>query len=385
MGAGVRSFLRVSLRPLFVILVMVAVLPACGSDRNFGTATSAGQGFAILSTDSGLAITDGIGARTLTSFAPKDGNWNGAAAAWRDRGTAFVVSGNVIGIVDATGERRTAPCMDCRGVALAGDIAITARANYRAGDGFDLVEFDGSLGEIRSTPSARLNERWLGIRTDEDSRPPDVLAATDEHIYLTYASRLGGARRGPQVVARYSRAGQLLSYLMIDGKTFDAEVSPDQRYLALTAGGSGGACITIAHLRVVDLAEMRELDTYPDRPLARMTSSGTLSDPWFYIDSLRWADGKVVVTGQVHAPPRDETCDPAPQSWIRTYDVRTQTFTDALAESDRASQVIGPTCGDTIGYTGADDKRSVVVVSGGVRKEFPKSAVLAATSGSLSC
>jgi hypothetical protein len=363
----------------------VAVLPACGSDRSSGTATSAGQGFAILSTDSGLAVTDGIDVRKLTSFAPKDGNWNGAAVAWRDHGTAVVVSGDMIGIVDAIGEHRIAPCMDCRGVALAGDIAITARANYRAGDGFDLVEFDSSLSEIRSTPSTRLNERWLGIRTDEDSRPPDVLAATDEHIYLTYVSRLGGARRGPEVVARYSRTGQLLSYLMIDGRTFDAEVSPDQRYLALTAGGSGGACNTTAHLRVVDLAEMRELDTYPDRPLARMTSSGTLSDPWFYIDSLRWADGRVVVTGQVHAPPRNETCDPAPQSWIRTYDVRTQTFTDALAESDRATQVIGPTCGDTIGYTGADDKRSVVAISGGIRREFPRSAVLAATSGSLSC
>ncbi|MEV0764253.1 hypothetical protein [Nocardia sp. NPDC050435] len=371
---------------MLVALVAITLVSSCGNEDRGGRELETKRGFAILSSTRGLSLTDGKSVRELKAFRTEAANWNGTSAVWRDANSAVVISGGTIAIVTADGERVTAPCVDCRGLAVHGTTVVTARTNFRAGDGFDLVELDGNLREIRSTPVQRVNERWLGVRNADDVRPPEVVAATADEVYVSYISRSGGARHGPEIIAKHSRDGDLRAYTLVDGKQFGHAVSPDLRYLAVAAGGSGGACVTTANLRVIDLHEMRELDTYPDRPLEHMTATGSLSEPWFYAEDVRWVAGHVEVTGQVHTLRSDENCDPAPRSWTRRYSVESRQFTDMLAAPIRAARVIGPSCTDLIGYSGIDSKRVVVAVSDGKHIELATSAgILAATAGSLSC
>ncbi|WP_167489528.1 hypothetical protein [Nocardia terpenica] len=330
-------------------------------------------------------MTDGRSVHPLPHFTTKPDFWGAAAAAWRDASTAIVVGDGEIGVVDADGEHDTAACAGCTGVALAGDTVVTARSNYRAGDGFDLIEFDRALRATRVTAAARLNERWLGIRSDEDTGSPRVFAASADEVYLSYTSRLGGARHGPDVIARYSRTGRQLAYLMVDGNTRDEIVSPDGRFAAMIASGSGGACITVANLRVVDLRDMRQLDTYPDRPLPRMTATGDLAGSWFDTDDLRWAGASVVAAGQLHRPPPGQTCDPSPESWVRTYDTASQSFTDRPADGVRALRVVGPRCSDEIGYSGNGDGSVIAVQDGAQHQLAANASIVASTAGSLSC
>lgn len=387
-GASLGTHQPAWARLLFTIVVAAAVSASCSNET--APIASAARGFAILSTNSGLVLADGAHSRALPSFQSKEGNWGAADAVWREAGLAVVVFGDVIGLVDADGERRTAGCLRCLGVALAGDTAITIRPNYRPGDGFELVEFDSDLRQIRTTPAARLNERWLGVRIQENPLPPMVLAADGDSVYLTHASRLSGARSGTEIVARYSRSGERQDYLRIDGLARKASLSPDKRLLALSAGGSGGACVEVNRLRVVDLEQMRELETYPDLPVEYMTASGNRTQPWFTIEELDWTGGDVVVFGEMNSPPGNEICDSSPQTWIRTYHIGTQSFSDRRADEQpqdiRAPQVIGPGCSDVIGYAGIGDQRRVIGIKDGVRTEFAtRTAILAATAGRLSC
>ncbi|MFE9577109.1 hypothetical protein ACFYO1_12045 [Nocardia sp. NPDC006044] len=371
---------------LLAMLTAAVLISACGAEHPGGPEPGAGQGFAILSSTGGLSLTDGKTTRRLGAFRTEAASWNGTSAAWRDANTAVVVSSSTIGIVTAAGEQATAPCAGCRGVAVVGDTVFTARTNYRAGDGFDIVEFDATLREVRSAPAQRVNERWLGVRNADDVRPPAVVAATKDAVYVSYISRSGGARHGPEIVAEYGWTGEQREYVLIDGQKIGYAVSPDARYLAMASGGSGGACRTTANLRVIDLRQMRELDTYPDRPLEHMVATGSLSEPWFFAEDLRWVAGEVVVTGQVHSLRPNEDCDPAPRSWTRRYQVESQSFIDTPADPIRATRVIGPTCTDLIGYSGLDNKRAVIGKSGGANTELATNAgILAATAGSLTC
>lgn len=359
-------------------LVTAASLFACASPEKANT--DDGHGFAVLATDGGLGITDGSTFEKLTEFDAEEGSSNGGLV-WLDARTAIVLSNGIVGRVTTEGVLRSAPCRDCFGLAAQDGHVFTARTNYRPGDGFDIVALDLNLREISSIAATRLIERASREQLVENSGPPRMVAVTPSGIYLTHVSRNGGARHGPSILAKYDWHGDLVDHLLLDGLVFDVSVSPDLHYAGFVAGGSGGACRTTANVRVVDLADMRSLDTAPDVP----GDIGPGGATWFTAEHLRWQGGRLEATGQVHHLARDEDCDDDPQSWTRVYDPAEQQFSDAPSVGAHTLRVIGPSCADQIGYA-PDRERSVVVVDDGDFSPLVSDAeILGVSSGGLQC
>lgn len=363
---------------VLVGVVTAASLLACASPQNPDTTDT--QGFAVLATEDELGITDGATFERLAEFDTEESNFNGGLI-WLDAQTAIVLANGIVGRVTTDGVLQSAPCRDCFGLAAHDGHIFTARTNYRPGGGFDIVALDLNLREISSIPATRLIERASREQLVENSGPPRMVAVTPSGIYLTHVSRNGGARHGPSILAKYDWHGDLASHLLLDGLVFDVSVSPDRRYAGIVTGGSGGACRTTANVRVVDLADMRTLDTAPDVP----GDIGPGGSTWFTAKYLWWQGGQLEATGQVHHLAPGEDCDDEPQSWSRVYDPAEQLFSDTPSVGAHTLQVIGPSCADQIGYA-PDRERSVVVINGGDASPLVSDAeILGVSSGGLQC
>lgn len=371
---------RYGVRAIFAAMV-VATLASCGSD-DAGGGNGTGPGFAVLASDDGVFLTDGKQVDRLDEFDQKDGVHSGASLAWYDDHTAVVLTGGRVGLVTAGGVNRSVECDGCSGLLVDQGQVLTVRNNYRPGDGFDIIALDAGLNEVAGVAAARVIERAAREQLVENSGPPRLVAATPDAIYVTYASRHGGARQGPSVLAKYARDGRRLDHMIIDGLVFDVVASPDRRYVALAAGGSSGACHTTADVRVVDLVALQQLQTEPDVPGESRGGSST----WFLTQDLSWGDdGLLTAIGERHDLGPDQDCDESPQLWARTYDPTTQEFVDDELDAVHDLRVIGPSCDEQIGYSRGSGRAVVSTADGAPTTLLDNAEILGATSAGLVC
>ena len=376
-----RVLSRTSKKACFATFALTHILLSACSDSSKSAPTAA-HGFAIIADKSGIAVTTDTTLTRLKEFSENDRARYGTSAVWLDSNTAVVLSGTVLAQVTADGVSTVAHCDECRGLALYGEHIYTTRANYRPGDGFDIVTFDRRLNETGSIPASRLIERAGRVQNDESSSLARMIGATPESIYIAYVSRHGGARHGPSVLAQYSHTGELQNHLLIDGLVRDAATSPDMKYVALTSSGSSGACVNPSDVRVVDLATLTELHTDPDIP----AESGVTHGGWFEARTLTWSGNRLTSVGELHDPPGEDVCDPQPQIWSRTYDPAGQAFTDEIAQETVGLQVVGPSCDRKIGYAPSFPWGKVVYSSpDGLRTIATEATILGVTVGGLKC
>ena len=306
---------------------LVFLLAACSPEVS-GTAGS-GDGpagpsiasdFVVAAGEDGVAQVTRDGFQKLSGMRSADvsaAGLVGPIAAWMPtEDLAVVVADGKIATVRASGPAIVSDCPNCSGAAAAGVEIVTSRRAFRLPGSFDLLFLDTGLSVQRTVPSERVPERGHTAYPPENRQSPVTLAASSSAVTVGYLARSGGIRAGPSVIAQYSLNGDLRGHVVVDGIIGRSAASPDGRYLAMAIGGSGGACITSSDLEVVDLTDMRILNSPPKIPNNYQPNPAGWGEPWFEITDLSWTDDlTVTATGLIYDPPRSESCDPRPDVW----------------------------------------------------------------------
>lgn len=365
---------RRKLGPMLVAILSLC-LAACTSDRAGSRHVNAAPSsveFVVLSGENGLALTDGQWLETIPGVAGFPFLQAGPLAVPIGDSTAAIMGNGQLAVVGPHRKPIVKECKDCVGVAMTGGLIVTTRRNFQPGEGFDLVFFRPDLSLDHSVPARRVSERSTIQYPPEDTDPPVTLGATKDLITVGYLSRNGGVRRGPSIIAQYSTSGSLVRSTSVDGIIGASSVSPDGRYLALGVGGSGGACITVSNLVVVDLDRLRVQTVDPTVPAQALASADALTEPWFLMTDLVWNGGTVSATGQVHSPPEGATCDPHPTIWTRSFDPRTVQVKDVLGKDVSAQRWVGPGCTDVVEAVGVLADATILARRGGKESRLGK-------------
>lgn len=265
-----------------------------------------------------------------------------AAAIAIDR-VALLGSGR-LGIIDSAGRGTSIAVPDCFALAPAGS---RIRALCGAPEARDLTVrvFDNTLTEVSRTAFMKQHQRSNAAEVLQGEAAPGLVAAGVDAFWLESADRHGFMRSGARLIAKYDYGGNLLSSVRVDGVVYHSAVSPDGRYLAMLLGGSGGACDTVANLRVLDLSTMKELNTAPDTPPSanQLDARGEI---YFSGESLFWQSPvKVAALGLT----KGAACEPAQfKYWRRTFDVAATGIADEpIAAADAVRPFfLGPDCAD---------------------------------------
>jgi hypothetical protein len=311
----------------------------------------------VASGKDGLTVVGPDWAEPAQGFPAAEFAYPGQLSAPIDATSAAVVHNGRIGVVRAHEPAKVLDCKDCSGVAATNEFVVTSRKNYTSDNGIDIVLFPHDLSSSRTLTSQRLPERENTDYPAENTESPVTLAATPGRITLGYLARAGGSRRGPSIIANYDFTGRLVHSVFVDGIIGESAVSADGRYLAVGVGGSGGACVTISTPVVVDLDTLDVREIQPEVPDAAVTSG---SSPWFLITDLIWRGQTLNVTGEVHQPPPDETCDPDPELWRRRFDLASGAVMDTAGQKASASRFVGPGCDQVLEVIGGFDAASLV-------------------------
>jgi len=323
-------------------------------------AQAAAESFSVLVGPKGLAVLHGTTVEPVAGVPPTEVTAAGPVAALLpETSGAAAVSAERIVVLGPGQPPIVKPCNTCSGVAATADAIITTRSNFREGEGFDLVFFDHRLASSRIVPAQRLTERAKTTFPAENTDPPVTLAASASSVTVGYLSRNGGVRAGPSIVAQYSLAGKLLAQVSVDGIIGRSAVSPDGHYLALGVGGSGGACVTVSDLAVIDLEQLTLADLGPAIPDAYPIDPSALSEPWFLLTDLLWNADRVSATGEIYSPPPGESCDPKPQIWQRVYHPVADELSDRQVQA-RGIRWLGPGCDEVAELRGEWSERQLV-------------------------
>lgn len=338
---------------LFLVCLLVT---SCSGVSGTPVPDPRGMEFAVVAGKDGVALVGATWFEKVPALA--DGESYGASSV--DIGTsAAVLAGSHIAVVRPHRPAVVADCADCAGIAATSEHILTSRKNYTPG-GFDIVLFEHDLAGERIVPAQRLQERGNTDYGAENTASPVVLAAEPGRVTVGYLARDGGLRRGPSVVAQYDLDGRLVNHVVVDGILGRSTVSADGRRLAVGVGGSGGACITSSVPVIIELDSLQVRTIEPDLPA---TASGPFS--WFLTTDLDWRNDVLTVTGELHDPPPDETCDPSPEIWRRDIDPVTAIARDTAGQNATARRWNGPGCDDVIEVTGNWASAELVRRSGG--------------------
>ena len=357
-----------------VLLVLAAVvLPALVVSCAAVDSRRSDPTFAVVFGADGVAITDGNWVEKVPMGNPEVVPWSGEAVGL-DESTAAVVAVHHIAVVTPHAPDVLADCAECAGIAATDDHIVTTRRNLTPGGGFDIVFFSHDLQEERSVAAQRLEERGTTSFSAENVESPTTLAADADRVTVGYLSRVGGVRAGPSIIAQYDHDGRLLGSVQVDGIIGGGPaVSPDGRLLAVGIGGSGGACVTVLEPALVDLQTLRVQLIEPTRPAAVAVDSST-SDAWFLLTDLIWRESTLLVTGEVHAPPAGEGCDPQPESWQRSYDPATGQVDDLGDLAARALRWVGPDCDHLLAVIGPWESAALVRTTAGPEQQLGRFA-----------
>jgi len=352
---------------LVVLPAATIALVACTSDPGAPAAEPPKpSSLSVIASEQDVALTNGDWVKKIPELSGSEGVTRGDAVPF-GTDTLAVLFKDKIAVVGEDGTKATADCAECAGLAISNGSLVTTRTNLEPGGGFDLVFHSTGLEVERVVPARRLTERGEPGVPAENDASPETMAADDESVVVGYLSRIGGVRRGPSIIAKYSLDGTLLESVSVDGILGLSSASADQRYLAVGVGGSGGACITASDFRVVDLETMTELDTEPAIPIAAIKTNTGLSGRWFNLRDVSWWKGAPRAVGQVFDP-GEASCDDHPTSWLRGFDVTTETFDDKPAGTPPVARWTGPDCDDLVGVEFGPEDDQVVSIIGGKRK-----------------
>ena len=334
-----------------------------GACQVAGVATpAAGEpDFAVVAGADGVALVGQDWLEPVSGLDGRDAGYAGALAVPLDATGAVVLAGGRLAVVRPHVPPVVVDCADCSGLAVTPDLVVTTRKNYTPGNGFDLLLLRHDLTPSRVVQAERLEERSTTDYPGENTASPVTLAADASAVTVGYLARDGGVRRGPSIVARYGLDGKLLASTSVDGVLGRSAVSPDGRHVAVGVGGSAGACITLSSPVVVDTDSLRVRTFTPALP-GKARSSG--DDSWFFLTDLVWRGGALSATGQLHAPPEGETCDPRPEVWRRDFDTATGTVVDSTGHP--ATRWNGPGCEDVLTANGDYENPALARRSGGV-------------------
>jgi hypothetical protein len=356
------------LRCLLVACVLAAT--GCTSDTSpqevtLSSANLVRGGFSLAMTTHGLALITGdseIAVRDADLSAGKEDYLEQAATAI-DESTLAVTANSRLGLVKKDGSATSVECRGCVSVMWTGHDLVVLMASTGEGQTFDLVSFGRDLQRTGSVTLRRLTER-----TDPEQQrnvsEVSLLAANDATVWLAYTDRFGFARGGSRTIAAYSREGRLLRSTRVPGLIYSKAISSDGRYLAVADGGSGGACLTIGELDVIDLVAMRGLDTSPRIPNKALLEAAPNDVPSlnFAADELVWRGATLFATGETsrgNDPAGKAACDLEARRWIREYDTTTQSFSDKEATRD-IGVYVGPACEDRGKRVSNSDKWEVI-------------------------
>lgn len=342
-------------------LVMCLVVASCMSPVP-GSAVRGDPGFAVASGKDGVALVGPGWFEPVPALACTDPS-TGCGQVWSaglSAMSAAVVANGHIAVVRPHEPAVVKDCADCAGVAVTNEFIVTSRKNYLPDNGIEILLFTRDLSSSKTVAAQRLAERATTDYPAENTQSPTTLAADSERITLGYMSREGGVRRGPTVIAQYDTGGRIVRHNIITGRLDLSAVSVDGNRLAIGLGGSAGWCITVSQPQVVDL---RTLDAQPIEP--DVPGANTSTGAWFMLTDLHWRGDVLIATGEVHDPPKGETCDPEPEVWRRSYDAVKDEVRDTGGGSGRARRWVGPGCDDFVVSSGGWDTAELVRHSGG--------------------
>ncbi len=357
--------------------------PTRAADResgapDFAVVADVGDQVAIVDADGTVRPVAGVRADFDVDFAVLDA----------DR-IAFV-SDERVGVLNGDGTVTDQECPGCHGIAVTDAGIVTAQDNFQPGFGFDVVVLDDALHEVSRGPAERVAERPIDSTTAPDQSPVVLLGATATQAYVGYLSRTGGVRQGPWVIAAHDLDGRRTGVAVENGKLYGHRLSPDGRYLALSVGGNGGACVTSNHLAVIDTRTMTDLGTDPLLPAGLGVTTEQSSEAWFQSAGLFWSSGPdgVVATdhGGVHRPD-GSGCDPRPEIYQRRYDPATETMSDSGPVERAQVGWFGTDCGTGLFLTDPTPEMHLLAVTSAGPVDLPRAwtRVLAAPSPPREC
>lgn len=286
--------------PCLLGMGVLPMLAACSSSATVETvevhAVRPVAEFVLVQRDADLVIVAGSSSITVAGVLAADVYVAEAIAV--DAEHVALLAGNQLLIVDQAGAVVSAELdSDCSGLVSDGErIAVLCDPSER--DRIVTVQ-------VFSADAKKVSEMTIQLRQERNSFYTGyssdfsvyLVAAGPSHFWLEYTDRLGFARGGSRLLARHNWDGTLDSATRLDGAVYDTAISADGRYAAFLVGGSGGACHTDAHLRVVDLAATRQLDTAPDTPSDAWIRGGTADAVYLTGQYLRWRGDTIHVWG----------------------------------------------------------------------------------------
>ncbi|MDI9627146.1 MAG: hypothetical protein QM286_01140, partial [Acidobacteriota bacterium] len=291
---------------------------------------------------------------------------------------SFVVGTTTqLSVVSRDGSVKSIPFAGAGDVVPAGDrILVSLKSAQPGHDYLEIVVFDTSLRERDRVEIRKLQERET--RTPANLIPEGIslVAAGKDAFWAGYRAADGVLRGGPWWLVKHDYDGEILASVQLDGRVYESVLSPDGRYLAMFAGGSGGACHTTRNLRVLDLDQMTLIDTAPDVPPQALTRSAQAQTTYFSGRVLRWVDEQTLIAEGVAADSRTGDCEQGLGAWRRTLNVNEPGLLDEpLIESLRDETAwIGPDCDDVI--TIAPDWSGLIISQGGDTAVVPKARLV---------
>jgi hypothetical protein len=361
-------------------VVGVTVAAACTTTPSSPTfdgqpATVATASFALFGHDDQLLVVTGEQDMPVHDPHPTGTvqDFESTAAAPIDANTLAVVSPDRLSVVRRDGTASSATCRGCQSVIWTGqDLAVLRPADGQ-GQTFEILRYSRDL-----EPAGQVTGRQLTERTDPEAERTvgsgvQLLAASPTTVWVGYEDRFGFSRGGSRTIAAYARDGTLLRINRVPGSIYASAVSDDGRYLAVTDGGSSGACITAAELDVMDLTTMKSLDTSQRIPTSALLAADPddLPDLNFAAFRLVWHGGIATALGETSRGNAEGAnasgCDPEAKQWARHYDTRTQTFTDVEIAA-QPDVFVGPDCADRVRQDARTSSWEVVAGSGARRQ-----------------
>lgn len=272
---------------------------------------------------------DGIA--TTTGVVELDQPWPGPIGSPSSGpSSTAVIAGDSLVVASADGTVDGVDCVDCVGVVWSanGDGWLVTRDRRQPDLSVGLMRFTLDLDLIDESVVERIvEEQDPDLAYGEHTYgPPRPVLSTAETVYLSYLSVNGGARGGPDVLARHDiTTGRLIDFTYVDGLFDFAAVSPDGQTLAVVATGSGGACVTIDDVQLFETESLRrvpvgdlippaERAAYAERAEQPVGEFEYVAEPWLTIHDGQWLDNAFVAIADAHNP-LTEGCDDDPAAW----------------------------------------------------------------------
>lgn len=312
------------------LLLLACLTAACQSDvGSFSPAASEPGQFAVVVGDGGhLAVLDVDGLRPIAYQGPKPsgGPFGGSPAVALDDDTVALLTGDILMIVDSSGQARSIRCEECLSLAWSGEQILVERRSQAEGNAFDVSFYSPSLKE-KARRSFRPTAERHSSEAEQVEPAGGLLAASPEAFWMQHADRFGFTRGGSRTITAYDHRGPVVAATRVRGAIYEHALSPDGRYLAIVDGGSSGTCSTVGELDVIDLTNTTLLDTSPRIPPGAFAAvdQHQMGESTFALGPIWWQNSELVATGTYR---QDSNCEGQEWEWTRRYDPTRQVFTD---------------------------------------------------------